>query len=241
MVWLDVTGSMGRIPEQIARTTMGTLMGVLTKHGVKDASVFFGAIGDHFSDRYPLQVGQFESETTLLDKWLTSCYLEGNGGGQVKESYSLAWLVAGRHTTTDAWEKRQQKGYLFTIGDEGFHPTISADWQRQHLGYGEASDVNAKELLTEASRMYHVFHIHCNDGYYQADRVAPQWKELLGERFLVLEDSSAVAELIASTVAVFEGAKLDDVTSNTIVSTALIPLTRNLPATRSADTGVVRF
>ena len=81
MVWLDVTGSMGQIAVNIAKEKLSNLMTTLIKHGVADAAVFFGAIGDHLkpsgnSDKYPLQVGQFESGTDELVKCLTSTFIE---------------------------------------------------------------------------------------------------------------------------------------------------------------------
>ena len=45
--WLDVTGSMGEIPEILAREKLGALMNTLIAHGLNDAQVFFGGIGDH--------------------------------------------------------------------------------------------------------------------------------------------------------------------------------------------------
>ena len=83
-IGLDETGSMGKIPEIIARQKMAALMPTVIKHGVPHPQVLFEGIGDHISDAAPLQVGQFESETTLLDKWLTGMYLEGNGGVLVR-------------------------------------------------------------------------------------------------------------------------------------------------------------
>lgn len=39
------------------------------------------AIGDHEWDRYPIQAGQFESDTQKIADSLQSLYLEGGGGG----------------------------------------------------------------------------------------------------------------------------------------------------------------
>lgn len=77
---LDVTGSMGAIPRQLIADGLPTMMGTLIQNGVPDASLMFMAIGDHECDRFPLQVGQFESGDEELDMWLTRTYLEGGGG-----------------------------------------------------------------------------------------------------------------------------------------------------------------
>ena len=78
----------------------------------------FGAIGDHECDSCPLQVGQFESGDVELDMWLTRTFLEKGGGGNNGESYGLAWFMANNFIRTDAKDKRQQKGFVLTIGDE---------------------------------------------------------------------------------------------------------------------------
>lgn len=222
-IFLDVTGSMGTIPEYLIREKLGALMNTIIKHGVDHPQVLFGAIGDHISDRSSLQIGQFESDTELLNKWLAKIYIEGNGGGQNMESYHLAWLFAGRHTSIDCFEKRNQKGFLFTIGDEWVHPDISADHLREIMGYSGAESVTKEQILREAQRMYNVFHIHVNHGSYSNDTsILRNWKDLLGERLIILDDHDMVAEVIASTIAVIHGADIKAVTSGFDNKTALV-------------------
>ncbi|MBX2872290.1 MAG: hypothetical protein KTR30_09320 [Saprospiraceae bacterium] len=214
-VFLDVTGSMRNIPEHLIRHKLGSLMDTLLDHGVEDPQVLFAAIGDHISDRAPLQVGQFESGTDELNHCLSSIYLEGGGGGQTMESYLLAWLVAGRHTSIDCFEKRNKKGFLFTMGDEMSWDEVDADRLKGIMGYPEASPITAKDVLAQAQRMYHVFHIHVNEASYRDDpRVMGYWRDLLGENLLILDDQNAIAEVIASTIAVIQGVKLDKVASS---------------------------
>lgn len=221
-VFLDVTGSMGSIPDIIAREKLGTLMSTLIKNKVTDASVMFSAIGDHYSDSFPLQIGQFESETTLLDKWLTSINIERGGGAQKKESYLLAWLVAGRHTSIDCYEKRGRKGFLFTIGDEKSWGKVESSYLKDLLGYKEDVEITDVQVLEEAKRMYHVFHIHAQEGSNRDDSVIfKYWRDLLGEHFIVMEDKNKICEIIASTVATVSGADLEDVVKSFDTSTAL--------------------
>lgn len=247
-IFLDVTGSMGRIPEQLARGKLGTLMDVLLNHKVPDPQMLFCAVGDHYSDRHPIQMGQFESETTLVNKWLTEVYIEGGGGGQHYESYPLAWLVGGRYTSLDSYEKRGQKGFLFTIGDEAPWGKIEGEYIKKLFGAAEASDVTAKQLLDEVSRTYEVFHLHMNStGYRNAPQVIGPWKNLLGERLLMVDDLNSTAEVIATTVAVSLGANLDTVIKDfdraiaRDVGTALMPYTSNLPSSPVSNTGIIRI
>lgn len=246
MVMLDETGSMGSIPEYLVREKLGTLMESLIAHGINDAQILFGAIGDHYSDRCPLQVGQFESGTDELNKWLSSIYLEQGGGGQNRESYSLAWLFAARHTSMDCFEKRGQKGILFTIGDEGNHPMLEADRLRDLMGYSTSEDITDAAILAEAQRMFHVFHIHIEEGSCGYDtNVISYWKKALGERMIVCKDKTQVAELIASTVAVIHGIDLDTFTKTfdpktaIDVKNALAKVTKDV--TTQKDNGVINL
>jgi len=214
MVFLDVTGSMGRIPEEIVKNKLGALMSTIIENGVEHPQILFGAIGDHISDRTPLQIGQFESGTEELDKWLTSMYLEGGGGGQNKESYLLAWIIAGRHTSIDCFEKRNEKGFLFTIGDESNWDNLSIRALKDLLGYKEPEVVTDVQLLEEAQRLYNVYHIHINEASYRDDpRVLGYWKKMLGERLIILDDYNAVCETIATVIAIQHGVDIKDVVS----------------------------
>jgi hypothetical protein len=211
-VFLDVTGSMGRIPEILVREKLGSLMDTLIAHGVEHPQVLFGGVGDHHCDGFPLQVGQFESGTTELDRWLTQLYLEGGGGGQIMESYSLAWLFCARHTSCDCYGKRGKKGFLFTIGDEANWDVLQADKLKAIMGYNQADDLTDVQLLEEVKESYHVFHIHVNEAYYRDNpKILGYWKRMLGERCIVLDDYNAVAETIASTVGVINGMDLDKI------------------------------
>ena len=209
IIAFDVTGSMGNIPYELATKHFSKMMETLIENNVKDASICFCAIGDHYSDQAPLQVGQFESGDVELDATLTSIWLEGGGGGQSMESYLLAWLFASRHTVTDSWEKRNKKGFLFTIGDEWNHPRVESNSLKKILGYKESSEEKATELLKETQEKWEVFHIHCSDGNYGSS-ISNKWKELLNER-CIIDDSSKIVDIICKTVAVANGADINEV------------------------------
>lgn len=247
MFWLDVTGSMRDIPEILVKKKLGALMDTILKHGVSDPQIFFGAIGDQYSDESPLQVGQFESATKELDQWLTEIHLEGNGGPWGRESYELAWLVAARHTSIDCFEKRNTKGFLFTVGDERTHLEVNAHEAKKILGYGQGEDLTAKQLLEEAQRMYHVFHIHVRHGSDSGhSEICTEWKELLDQNFIILDDYNMIAETVATTVAVVSGADKSKVLSSfdkriaTTVSTALAHITGSTGLSKK-NSGIIKL
>lgn len=247
MVFLDETGSMGRIPEAIVKDKLGALMNNIIDNGVEHPQILFGAIGDHISDRSPLQVGQFESGTEELDKWLTQIYLEGNGGGQKMESYLLAWLVAGRHTSIDCFEKRNEKGFLITIGDEMSWDSLSADTLKNLLGYPQGEELTDVQLLEEAQRLYNVYHIHINEANYRNDSdVLGYWKKMLGERFIILDDYNALCETIATLIAIQHGVDMKSITSKFdsktagLVTTALATVVKGSIVSANDD-GVIEL
>lgn len=201
IIALDITGSMGFIPEAFIREEMTKMMGDLYRSGIKDAQVLFMGIGDHKCDRAPLQVGQFEADDELLDKWLKDIYLEGGGGGNGGESYLLAWYYASRQTKLDATE-RGEKGFLFTIGDDKTHTSVSSDALSEICGDAEAfRDVSASRLLNEASQKYEVYHLNTSETWLGAEQdTQASWKEMLGDRAIMLKSYKEIANTISEIV-----------------------------------------
>ena len=201
IVGLDVTGSMGFVPEHIVKEALPDLIGSLMEAGIEHPQVLFMGIGDFIYDRAPLQVGQFESSAELLDRWLTRVYLEGCGGGNNQEGYNLAHLFAARHTSIDCWEKRQQKGFLFTIGDEPVFPTIPAEIITRYTNVDKAETINTAAIIEEAQEKYHVFHMHLeHNEWAKLEKRKGNWKSLLGDNFIEISDFKTVAKRIAEIV-----------------------------------------
>lgn len=200
IVALDVTGSMGKIPQMFLIEGLPTLMYEVFSAGVKDPQLCFIAVGDHEVDDAPLQVGQFESSDELVDKWLQKVWPEGGGGGNGGESYMLAWLFAAYQTVIDSFEKRGQKGFLFTIGDEPVLRTISTSAIRGITGLGDIP-TNSIELLEKAKEKYHVFHLHILEtSNGSSKRVQGGWKELMGEDCIFIQDYKQIPKVIGEKI-----------------------------------------
>lgn len=199
IIALDVTGSMRRTPHEMIKDNFPKLMDALMQLGVKDPQLLFMAVGDHEYDRYPIQVGQFESDTEKIVNSLEEFVLEGGGGGNSGESYLLAHIIAGYHTETDSWFKRHKKGYLFTIGDEPNLHGISGRALEDFLGYQHpANPISEEEAVKKAQEQYNVYHIHVTNGS-RGTRIAPGWKNLLGQNVLTC-DSHNVHNVIAEAI-----------------------------------------
>jgi len=202
IIALDVTGSMGSIPHFLIKKGLPTLMGNIIQRGIKDPQILFLAIGDHECDRAPLQVGQFESSDELLDKWLTTVYLEGGGGGNDGESYLLSWYFASKHTSIDCFEKRNQKGFLFTIGDEPTLKSIPEKSIQDIMGIGQFDKQNdATYLLDNARKTYNVYHLHLKEGHNgRSQQVMDGWKQLMGDDLLVIDKKEDISKIISERI-----------------------------------------
>jgi len=195
---LDVTGSMGSIPHFLIKEGLPNMMDNIIKNGVPDPQVLFLAIGDHEYDESSLQCGQFESSDELLEYWLENVFLEGGGGGNRGESYHLAWYFAAMHTSIDCWEKRKQKGLLFTIGDEPVLHNIPKRALDEIMGPGQHQNYSHVELLDKAREMYDVYHLHLRQGSNgNNQRVIDEWKQLMSDNLIIIDRKEDTSKVIS--------------------------------------------
>lgn len=201
---LDVTGSMGDIPQILARKELPTFMKLLMDCGVTDPQLMFMAIGDANSDAAPLQVGQFESTAELMDQWLTRSYLEGGGGGTGEESYELAFYVLAQHTDMDCWVQRKKRGYLFMTGDELPYPVVSRHHIEALIGEKLDEDIPIEEVIAAAAETHHLFFLIPDAqrrGWCES-----RWRELLGDQVICLASPDDACAVAAGIVALTEKA-----------------------------------
>ncbi len=204
-VLFDVTGSMHKVP-QMMQEKLPKLMGLLLRKGYLDhPHVLIGAVGDAVDDQAPLQVGQFESGIEIEND-LTNLWLEGGGGGTMSESYELGMYFMSRHVKMDCLDKRNQKGYLFIIGDEKPYDSVKKDEVKKFVGDDIQANIPIETMLKELEEKFEVFFIIPNmTSHYNSKEVNNRWKDLLGQNVIKLEDPAGIAELIASTVGLREG------------------------------------
>lgn len=218
-VIFDVTGSMGGIPMTLQKK-LPQLHGLLQRKGyVEDPQILFGAVGDGYSDRYPLQIGQFESDNRMDDA-LGNIILEGGGGGGNHESYELAAYYLARHAELDACAVGR-KGYLFLIGDERIYSRINRRQVEALIGDTLEEDLSTEQIFRELQAKFEVFFLFAAQGSYEAGSVLYDdgrrsgwstrdadvlyWRDLLGQNALTLDDAGAVCETIALTIGLMEG------------------------------------
>ena len=204
---LDVTGSMGQIPELLAKRELPTFMKTLLDCGMPDPQVLFMAVGDATCDRAPLQVGQFESAAKEMDQWLTWSFLEGGGGALGTESYELGLYIAARHTSMDCWEKRKHRGYLFMTGDENPYPVVSRQQVSALIVDGLEEDLPLARLVDELQRTFEPFFLIPDP--QRAKRCERAWRDALGDHVIVMEEPADTCLVTAGLMALCEGAVSD--------------------------------
>lgn len=204
---LDVTGSMGTIPELLARQELPRFMKLLQASGVEDPQILFMAVGDATCDQAPLQVGQFESTAELMDQWLTWSWLEGGGGGSNHESYELALYFLAQHTDADCVRKRGKRGYAFVTGDELPYPGVSKHQVDALLGDSLDEDLTTEAVVAAVQRGWQPFFLVPDHG--RRRRCERRWRDLLGDHVIAMESPEDTCFVAAGLVALGEGVVAD--------------------------------
>lgn len=224
IIGLDVTGSMSNILYEVAQQLGDLVKEILDRKPVAGPQIAFNAIGDAKCDDCPLQVTQFESDIRIAEQ-LTQLYFERGGGGNGFESYPLAWYFAANHTSTDNFEKRGKKGFLFTMGDDSYPRSITAREIKEIFGDDVGEDISVEALLNQVSRKYEVFHLCLKQGAtyaYSGDGITESWRELMGERAIPVTDYTKIPQVIVSLLEVMAGKSTEEVVASWDGSTAMV-------------------
>lgn len=211
IIAVDETGSMGVLAENIIKRGLGVIVeGIINRKPITDPHILLAAVGDAYCDSSPIQTTQFEADTVICQQ-IEKFYLEGCGGGNGGESYPLVWWFALNKTHCDAINIRKRKGYIFTIGDEAYHPTLAREHIKRFLGGDVEADCSAAHLLTELQEKWEVFHLITPTGATENQDAKLKWRELLGERAIIIEDWNRLGEVIVSAMQINEGQDVNQV------------------------------
>lgn len=220
IIGLDVTGSMGRILEVTAKCLGDMVKEILDRKPVSDPQIMFSAIGDAMCDSAPLQVTQFESDIRIASQ-LTDLWFERGGGGNNFESYPLIWYFAANHIVTDAWEKRKEKGFIFTMGDDCYPEKLTAAELKRFIGDDISEDISTEALYAQISRKYNVFHLMLEQGGSASIMKPDKWRNLMGERAISVSDYNCIPQIIVSLIETTKGKDTEEVISSWDKSTQI--------------------
>ena len=204
VVGLDVTASMGYLAVEVATKALNELIMKLYSTGsIEDPALMCAAYGDH-QDASPLQVTQFESDIRIAEQ-LLELYFENGGQGDVVPT--CLWHFLANHTNIDAIKKRNQKGFVFTIGDSAtIRRDISPAITIRNV-MGDKSNAKTPEaVLKDAEKKFHLFHIMIggNDTYN---------RQLMNGHAMTIQktDIDLIPQIIISTIQLQNGKLRKDV------------------------------
>ena len=198
----DVTGSMKEWPAVIFEKL--PLLDLEIKEYLDDPEISFAAVGDAYSDNYPLQVQKFSSGTDLTDR-LKELIIEGNGGGSTQESYDLAALYYARNIKMP----KAVKPIFIFIGDEGLYEHIDKDHAEKWAHATIESKLTTRQVIDELKSKYAVYAIRklydssTGDGMSPTDkRIQAQWESYLGaDHVVILPEARRVVDVVFGVLA----------------------------------------
>jgi len=201
IIWVDVTGSMGQWPATIFSKLPYLDHEIKTEYLGADAEVCFGAVGDAHSDQYPVQVQPFTIGTDMTKK-LEKLVIEGNGGGQCKESYELAALYTLHNIETP---NAVEKPIVIFIGDEMAYDSVSVAEAKNHAKVKLARATTTTAIfkaLKEGFSPYLIIKQYRAGQSSINQEVERYWLKLLGkERLAYLDDANRVVDVIFGILA----------------------------------------
>ncbi len=179
---VDVTGSMDRWPGEIF-DRLPLLYQTLAKYK-EDAEFCFAAIGDAYSDQFPLQVNDF-AKGLDLEKKLKALFPEGNGGGQHSESYELFAYFMLNHCDTP----KAKSPFLLVFGDEKHYGHVNGSQVKHYIGDVVEKELEAMQVWKALMNKFNVFYLH--KAYGRGDEpdvdreVVAYWTETIGKQRII--------------------------------------------------------
>lgn len=207
----DVTGSMGSFLLSLIKQEFPRLIKQIYDSVSFDPHIMFMGVGDvEAGDEAPLQVTQFETDLRMLEQ-LQQIWLEQKGGYNSYESYILPWYFAARHIKMDCFDKRGEKGFLFTFGDEEPTPYLTRNEIKEVFGNQDQLQermITAEDCLEQASKKFYCYHIilHGN-GYSYINRHGgiTKWRRLMDGHLCDLSNHHYLPELVMTILSMYEG------------------------------------
>lgn len=213
IIAFDDTGSMGYLAQEIATNSLNrTILEIYDKKPVTNPHVCCATFGNK-TDNVPLQVTQFEADIRIAEQ-LLEFYIEGHGNGYSGDPY--VWYFAAKHTQIDCFDKRQKKGFLFTIGDDFCKSTHTKGMEKWDVENVFGDKINTDLITSEqaykmACEKYNVFHIIVKP---IREELLDEWETVAPGHIALIEDGNSVkylAEVIISIMQITNGATKKDV------------------------------
>lgn len=201
---VDVTGSMGDWVKIIYDKFPMFYGQINLQEYAYDPTVSFCAVGDAECSNFPLQISEFASGIQI-DSTITKLYLEGGGGGNLRESYELAGYFYLNNCKLENYEFP----FLFITGDEAFFNEVTQKNALKVLGENLSDNLNSREVFKELKDKFNIFHLRKKfENEAKEKGMNKQWCNTLGpERVLEVNCPKACIDVILGAIAITTGAR----------------------------------
>ena len=196
IILLDVTGSNDEFA-RIVYDKLPMFFGQIEQKGyLKDFDIAICAVGDAYTDDYPLQVGTF-ARGIEIDSWLSKLVLEGGGGGQHKESYELA----AYYLLKKAKFAPGSQPIIFFLGDEAPYPTVN---KNQALSFGIDCSESVSNVFEQLRKKVNdnVFMLlsKYSGSYFDPD-ITNAWEKVLAPQHVIkVGEEKAIIDLMLGII-----------------------------------------
>lgn len=195
IIVLDVTGSNIEFA-RIVYDKLPMFHGQIEQQGyLEDFDISICAVGDAYTDRYPMQIGDF-AKGIELDSQIEKLVLECGGGGQGMESYELMAYYMLQKTEFE----KDAKPIIFFIGDEMPYPKLN---KKQLLKFG----MDCEEVVDPFVALRRKFDdnvfmlLNPYGGRDRRDDITNAWvKRLAAEHCILINDEKAVVDLMLGVI-----------------------------------------
>ena len=193
VVQVDVTGSMGAWPKTIFSKLPYLDIEGKTYLG-PDMEISFAAVGDAYSDKFPLQVEEFGSGT-VLETRLANLKVEGGGGGSHHETYELGALYYARNVDMP----NAVRPIFIFVADEAPYDQVPVAKAREVCKVKIERVLTVDEVFAELKIKYSVYLVHKS---FPGGETRKEWVRLIGEDHIAdLDDPERVVDVIFGILA----------------------------------------
>lgn len=196
IIVLDVTGSNIDFAK-VVYDKLPMFYGQIEQKGyLNDFDVAICAVGDAYSDDYPMQIGSF-AKGIKLDSWIEKLVLEGNGGGQRKESYELMAYYLLQNTRFAPGSKP----IIFFIGDEMPYPTVNKSQAKEFGIECLEGGIEPFGLLREKvdDNVFMLLNKYCGRRF-ESD-ITSCWQKLLApEHVIKIREEKSIVDLMLGII-----------------------------------------
>lgn len=196
IVVLDVTGSNIDFA-RVVYDKMPMFYGQIDQQGyLNDFDICFCAVGDAYTDYYPVQIGSF-AKGIELDSWLEKIVLEGSGGGQEKESYELVAYYLYKNAKFNP----ESEPIIFFIGDEAPYSTVNVQQARDYGMECEEEGIEPFQLLREKvqDNVFMLLNRYCGEKFLE--KITKSWVERLApEHVIKIKEEKSIVDLMLGII-----------------------------------------